>query len=202
MNAPATVVIRNILVATDFSRFSDHAVGAALALARHFDARLHMLHVVPTELMRKAALERLDGVARAHASGSEAEVLSKVSVADGQPASEIVGYAMREPVDLIVLGTHGRTGLAHVVMGSVAEAVVRTAPCHVLTVPLPAERAEAPSRPIEPVVATGPTAQPACVVCAKPSVDRICEACATRIRGQALARMIADEKAGRSDSAR
>lgn len=198
MNAPATVAIRNVLVATDFSRCSDHAIGAALALARHFGARLHMLHVVPNGLMRKAAADRLGAVAKAHeARADEGGVPSKITVAEGLPASEIVSYATREPVDLIVLGTHGRTGLAHVVMGSVAEAVVRTAPCQVLTIPMREERPEAPAHPAETAVAAEASARTGCLVCAKPSTDRICEACATRIRGQALERMNADEKAGR-----
>ena len=194
MNAPATVVIRNILVATDFSRCSDHAISAAVALARHFGARLHLLHVVPTELMRKAALDRLGAVARGHESEG---MPSRISVAEGQPASEIVRYATRESVDLIVLGTHGRTGLAHAVMGSVAETVVRTAPCQVLTIPLHETQREAPAQPSAAADAVGTEVRPGCLVCAKPSADRICEACATRLRGQALDRMVADEKAGR-----
>ena len=198
MNAPATVVIRNVLVATDFSRCSDHAIGAALALARHFDARLHVLHVIPTGIMRTAALDRLGAVVREHESRAEAGGMpSRISVAEGQPASEIVGYATREPVDLIVLGTHGRTGLAHAVMGSVAETVVRTAPCQVLTIPLHETQREAPAQPSAAADAVGTEVRPGCLVCAKPSADRICEACATRLRGQALDRMIAEEKAGR-----
>lgn len=197
MTAPATINIRNILVGTDFSRGSDQAVSAALALAGHFGAQLHLLHVVPTELMRPGAEERLGQVARAHEDG----VPLRTVVADGQPVSEIVGYAARESVDLIVVGTHGRTGLGHAVMGSVAEAVVRTAPCQVLTIPL---RDESPgveaARAPETAVAAESADPPACLVCARPSNDRICEACAVRVRGQALERLVAEEKAGRGGS--
>jgi universal stress protein A len=55
-------------------------------------------------------------------------------VVEGSPKAEIVRYARKQDIDLIVLATHGRTGLSHVLMGSVAESIVRTAPCPVLTV--------------------------------------------------------------------
>jgi nucleotide-binding universal stress UspA family protein len=199
MSAPAPLDIRNILVATDFSRGSDSALSAAIALAQQFGARLHLLHVVPTALMRPAAQDRLGQIARAHEEG----VPLRTFVTDGRPASGIVDYATRESVDLIVVGTHGRTGLGHAVMGSVAEAVVQTAPCQVLTIPLRAEsqRAEA-GPPRETVVAEEGATRARCLVCARPSDDRICEACAMRVRGQALERLVAEEKAGGGGSGR
>jgi len=191
MTAPDAVAIRNILVATDFSPCSDQAVRAALALARHFGARLHLLHVVPRAAEREAALDRLGAFAEAHVEG----VPFTAAVAAGRPAPEIVQHAERERVDLIVVGTHGRTGLAHVVMGSVAEAVVRTAPCQVLTIRLREETGETEAQPDQAVAAAA--VQRHCLVCAHPSDDRICEACTARIRGEALERMLDDEKAGR-----
>ncbi len=194
MIAPEALAIRNILVATDFSPFSDQAIRAAVALARHFGATLHLLHVVHHAPERAAALDRLGALAEAQADG----VSFTASVAVGRPAPEIVRYAAREQMDLVVVGTHGRTGLAHVVMGSVAEAVVRTSLCQVLTIRLRAPTGEPPPHPAE--TAAGVAAERHCLVCARPSADRICEACAARIRGEALERLLADEKAGRRGS--
>jgi nucleotide-binding universal stress UspA family protein len=193
MTAPE-VVIRNILVATDYSTQSEQAVRAAAALAVHFGATLHLLHVVHHAEERAAALERLGGIAEAEAGGAP----FTASVAVGRPAPEIVGYAAREQMDLIVVGTHGRTGLAHVVMGSVAEAVVRTAACQVLTIHLRPGAAAPATRPA--AAATAVAGESHCLVCALPSPDRICEACAARIRGEALERLLDDEKAGRRGS--
>lgn len=194
MIAPDAFAIRNILVATDFSPFSEQAIRGALALARHFGATLHLLHVVHRAADRAAALDRLGDFAEAQADG----VPFTASVAVGRPDQEIVRYAAREQMDLIVMGTHGRTGLAHVVMGSVAEAVVRTAPCQVLTIRLQAPSGEPPAHPAP---APAAAAESHCLVCALPSEDRICEACAARIRGEALERLLGDEKAGRRGSA-
>lgn len=195
MTAPDAVVIRNILVATDFSPCSDQAVRAALSLAQHFGAQLYLLHVVHRAAEREAALERLAAFVEAHAEG----VPFTAAVAAGRPAPEIVSHAEREHVNLIVVGTHGRTGLAHVVMGSVAEAVVRTAPCQVLTIRFREEAGEPAAQPAR--APTGAAVQPHCLVCARPSDDRICDTCTARIRGEALGRMLGDEKAGRPGSA-
>lgn len=191
MTATGELAIRNVLVATDFSPFSDQAVRAALALARHYGAALHLLHVVHHAPERAAALDRLGALAEAQTDG----VRFTASVAVGRPAAEIVRYASREQMDLIVVGTHGRTGLRHAVMGSVAEAVVRTARCQVLTIPLHATTADAPAHPA--AAPGGAVADGHCLVCALPSTERICEACAARIRGEALGRLLDDEKAGR-----
>ncbi|OFW05201.1 MAG: hypothetical protein A3I61_10605 [Acidobacteria bacterium RIFCSPLOWO2_02_FULL_68_18] len=193
MIAPDAFAIRNILVATDFSPCSERAVHAALALARRFGATLHLLHVVHRPAEREAALDRLGDYAEAQGDG----VPFTASIAVGRPEQEIVRYAAREQMDLVVMGTHGRTGLAHVVMGSVAETVVRTAPCQVLTIRLQAPKEEPAPHPVEaPAVA-----ESHCLVCALPSQDRICEPCAARIRGEALERLLEDEKAGRRGSA-
>jgi K+-sensing histidine kinase KdpD len=110
----------------------------------------------------------------------------------GRPAREIVRYARENGVDLIVVGTHGRTGVTRALVGSVAEAVVRLAPCSVLTVPVSAAQAEAPA--IEPP----PEAIPHfCVVCALETDDLICEACRSRIRRGALEGKLEAERSGR-----
>lgn len=111
-------------------------------------------------------------------------------VASGLAARQIAAYARRNGIDLIVIGTHGRTGVSHVLLGSVAEAVVRRAPCLVLAVPGRLAPAEA---------ASGEAAEVGtrCIVCAGPSPDLICEPCRTRIRSEALERKLQDERAGR-----
>ncbi len=143
-----------ILSATDFSEDSGFALGFAEEIARRFTAEIILLHVdqalAPVmmspemgpvmdigamtrvaEEQRVAAQKELDKiVARMRDSGLKARSMLKV----GSPFLEIVRVAQADGADLIVLGTHGRTGLAHVLMGSVAERVVRKAACPVLTI--------------------------------------------------------------------
>jgi nucleotide-binding universal stress UspA family protein len=148
--------INNILFPTDFS---DRALGAfhvACALARDYQARVTVLHV--RELPTAAFAEF--GAVPPPELPSRTEVMDKLHefdphdecihmeflLVDGIPADEIVKAAADYHCDLIVMGTHGRTGLSRLVMGSVAEEVVRKAPCPVLTLksPVPAvERLEA-----------------------------------------------------------
>jgi nucleotide-binding universal stress UspA family protein len=180
---------RQVLFATDFSEPSRHAGRTAVEIARHFGARLHVLHVVPPvtdpvpapEALRAAAAELGDGVPVVTA------------LASGRVASQIVDYARRNAVDLIVLGTHGRTGVSRAILGSVAEGVVRRASCRVLTVPMGV--AQAPGAPVQTDEAVETTS---CAVCAGPThEDLICEACRARIRGEALERKRGEERAGR-----
>ncbi len=105
MIAPRTVTMREVLVAMDFSQQSARALDAALA--QHFGARLHVLHVVPDVSEQKMALAKLKAFTGETLEGTE--IARAVSV--GQTAAEIVKYAGRKKIDLIVLGTHGRTGL-------------------------------------------------------------------------------------------
>lgn len=176
---------RQVLVAVDFSEASERALGVAREYAVAFGARLHLLHVVPptTDPVPQPRLEAL-------AAGLAGAVPVTTAVASGLPAAQIVRYAARNGIDLIVLGTHGRTGFSRALLGSVAEAVVRTAPCPVLTVPAqaPAPAPEAPA----------PAAPRRCLVCARPTEDDlICAACRALIRGEALERKHDEERAGR-----
>jgi universal stress protein A len=143
-----TMEIRLILAPTDFSEFSKQAVESALTLAQTFGAKLLLLHVVelpayPIEgfvpaigttliedLERQASLDLAQVLPQSR--NTSVEVLRQVVV--GNPYSQIIEIAQVEKADLIVMATHGRTGLSHLVMGSVAERVVRTAPCPVLTI--------------------------------------------------------------------
>jgi nucleotide-binding universal stress UspA family protein len=136
------IVLRNILVAMDFEPASDAALKYGRALARTFGARLHLLHVAENDFLRPSVTDPRvlnTALARRLSERLTAEDLAdrgacaRLEVAD-RPADAITGYAKREHIDLIVMGTHGRTGVTHMLTGSVAEHVVRTAPCPVLTV--------------------------------------------------------------------
>jgi universal stress protein A len=146
-----TESIHRILVPVDFSAHSEKAVRYATTVANRFGARLRLLHVVEDPFVAEAwgaeALvpdmpELLDTLTNA-AQQQIAELKKRLAahgfvvetaVITGQPAQTIVEHATRGRFDLIVMGTHGRTGLSHVVMGSIAERVVQKAPCAVLTV--------------------------------------------------------------------
>ena len=130
-----------ILVATDFSAPSEAALVYGRALADKFDAALHLIYVADNLFLHAVVSDgrSLDDVAtrRLQDRLTEADRLrGAVAVVEqsNEPASEILRYAKSANIDLIVMGTHGRTGLGRIVLGSVAEAVVRAAPCPVLTV--------------------------------------------------------------------
>ena len=136
--------LKRILVPTDFSETSAAALRYAIALGRRFAARIYLLNVsdYPNiaddedpiglfETMQNTAHDRL------HLLLTEQEVRElqpAYGIRIGHPADEIVRYAHEHAVDLIVMGTHGREGVMRVVLGSVAETVVRRALCPVLTV--------------------------------------------------------------------
>mgnify|MGYP003288102568 CR=1 FL=1 len=141
--------IRLILAPTDFSEFSKRVLRSALELAQTFEAKLSLLNVVepppsPIEGLVPSTLGAnfLDDLERQashalaavlpEAQSTKVEVVRRVVV--GIPYRKIIEVAAEEQADLIVMATHGRTGLSHLVMGSVAERVVRTAPCPVLTI--------------------------------------------------------------------
>jgi nucleotide-binding universal stress UspA family protein len=142
--------LHRILVPTDFSKSSSNALTYGVAFADKFGAELHLLHVVqdlalfvPEAVMLTPPMvppvEQFVSAARAALERAVQELTApKVSivpeVAEGTPFEEIVRFARERDIDLIVMGTHGHTGLAHLFMGSVAEKVVRRAPCPVLTV--------------------------------------------------------------------
>ena len=134
--------IQTILFPTDFSDHSERALELARALARDYGARLVLLHVAaPPELASEAALvfrvwfeqaelkRKLRRLVAAHANLRPEHCFEQ-----GDAAAEILRVAREERADLIVMGTHGRTGLGRLLMGSVAEQVLRRAPCPVLTV--------------------------------------------------------------------
>jgi nucleotide-binding universal stress UspA family protein len=138
--------IRTIIHATDFSDSSAAAFGVACALARDYGARLLVLHVlpepmglyigegvfVPPENEREEALKALRNLRAADAS-----VRVEHRLVEGNPVDEILRLAKNTDCDVLVLGTHGRKGLGRLLMGSVAEHVMRRATCPVVTVKTP-----------------------------------------------------------------
>jgi nucleotide-binding universal stress UspA family protein len=153
MMAPVT----KILVPTDFSETADAALEYAKVLAGQMGASLHLLHVfsdpyaaaahapevyvvLPPEY-RERALENARECLRTRLTPDEEERFAGTSaIVVGLTAREIVEFADQNAMDLIVMGTHGRRGVAHLLLGSVAEHVVRTAACPVLTVRDPGTR--------------------------------------------------------------
>jgi nucleotide-binding universal stress UspA family protein len=146
------IALKKILVATDFSEPAEAALAYGRAFARTFGATLYLLHVVDDmyvrlggdayaavlpELQEDVEREARQRLARIAAEDDVQSLAMEMIVTSGATAQAIVDYAEKENVQLIVVGTHGRGGVAHLLMGSVAERVVRTAHCPVLTVRRP-----------------------------------------------------------------
>jgi nucleotide-binding universal stress UspA family protein len=144
-------LIQTILVPIDFSEHSAAALGLATELAKSTDAALHLVHVddfiaytlpngaVIYDAMTLAGLredmrQRLLGLQAGVQKAGIARV--QTTVLEGQPDVEIVRHAGQLPADLIIIGTHGRRGFSHLMLGSVAERVARKACCPVIAVPL------------------------------------------------------------------
>jgi nucleotide-binding universal stress UspA family protein len=146
------VSIKKIAFCTDFSENADQAFEMAFDLTQKYQAQLLLIHVVPPLVFPSPVMEDFiseqaslqfseDAIQRAMEQ-TEKNYLGKmgdyknslVRVLSGHPASEILNFVDQENVDLVVMGTHGFTGLAHFFLGSTAEKVVRRADCSVLTV--------------------------------------------------------------------
>lgn len=142
--------ITRILVPTDFSATADAALDYAHVLAERFGAALELLHVLDDPFvadgmaaeayiseapaLRTSMLQEAQERLRHRASAREGVPTITTEVLFGHGARTIAEHATERGSDLIVMGTHGRTGFAHLLLGSVAEQLVRTAPCPVLTV--------------------------------------------------------------------
>ena len=143
------IALKNILVATDFSESAAVALAYGRDLARTFNARLHLVHLVEDVMMRYSpevgfAVPELQKNLEASAKRDldalvtdddrrTLDLVPVVKTAFNIPTG-VIEYAKANAIDLIVTGTHGRGAMKHFLMGSVAERVVRTAPCPVLTV--------------------------------------------------------------------
>lgn len=145
---------RAIVAATDFSDASLLAVETALDLVLDTDGSLYLLHVIDMpatygpmigpisesyEALKKSSMERLEDLIPENRSKS---ILIEKVVQWGSPASTIAEFAADRGADMIVVGTHGRTGLSRMLMGSTAESLLRQAPCQVLVVKPKVVRAE------------------------------------------------------------
>jgi nucleotide-binding universal stress UspA family protein len=166
--------INEILLPTDFSTAADAAALVATAMARETGARLHLAHVVPPATDPSLGSEQLTRLGRQLGSGLAVEL----ALLSGRAAREITTYARDKGIDLIVMSTHGRTGVSRTLLGSVAEAVVRLSPCLVLTVPMALPKAG---------TLEGHLVPHHCIVCAGQTDDLVCETCRARIRGGARA---------------
>jgi len=139
--------IQSILYATDFSAQAESAFPLAVALARDYGANLTIAHVIPVPVF---AYTTGDIAAVPQSSREEVRTLLEeinpkdpsvhvdYEVGEGEPSTEILEMAKKLHCDLIIIGTHGRTGLSRLLAGSVAEEVMRYAPCPVLTIRYPA----------------------------------------------------------------
>lgn len=138
--------VKRILVPIDYSEGSEAAVRYAASLATEYDAELHVVHVYepPAPYVNAgfaaASLPETEEMNEAQERAQLDKVQPPTSVAVyrellvGTPIDELVEYVEQNGVDLVVMGTHGRTGLERLLMGSVAEGLVRRAPCAVLTI--------------------------------------------------------------------
>jgi len=147
------IALKNILVATDFGEAADAALAYGRELARTFDSTLHVLNVADDVYVRLggdayvavlpdlqkdleiAARKQLDDLVIDN--DPRPVPVKKAVLTSSATAAAIVQYARDHTIDLVIVGTHGRGAVAHLLMGSVAEKVVRTAPCPVLTVRYP-----------------------------------------------------------------
>lgn len=142
-------MFEKILVPVDFSEYTDGIVLCASEIARRFGSSLHLLHVIPnmdyfTPYESFMAAENMVEVQKGIAGEVEKDlegVAAKIkdlsvtkAIRTGVAFIEIIDYVKAEGIGLIVMGTHGRGGLEHILIGSVAEKVVRKSPCPVLTI--------------------------------------------------------------------
>jgi nucleotide-binding universal stress UspA family protein len=149
------IKLKKILYPTDFSESSLEALKYGISFAREFKAKLVLLHVVNEKvfseglnLPRVVSIEELEREMTAEAERQLKVIVppeershldTETVILKGNPFIEIIRYAHEQDVDLIIIGTHGRSGVEHIIFGSTAEKVVRKAPCPVLSVK-PAQR--------------------------------------------------------------
>ena len=144
------IAIRKILAPTDFSPHAETAVRYACGLAERLGSELHLLHVLsdvvpagpdpmltpvmPPEYYRESEAQSLETLGHTLDPSWGEPPIVRTAVVWSSSVDGIVDYARDHEVDLVVIATHGRTGLSHVLLGSVAERIVREAPCPVLTI--------------------------------------------------------------------
>jgi nucleotide-binding universal stress UspA family protein len=146
------ILLKRILVPIDFSEYSKNALRYAVPFAKQFEAELLLMYVVeptiyPSDFafgpvtvpnlereLRERASSELERLVKTYIKGA---VAVKTAIRTGKPSLEIIRWAKEETVDLIIIATHGHSGVEHVLFGSTTEKVVRKAPCPVLTLRSP-----------------------------------------------------------------
>ena len=146
LHSPESMIIKHILVPVDFSDGTEASITSATELARKFSALVTLYHVMQMmhppglepvfteEKERKALQDETEKQLRKLAGSIAPMAEVETALEAGVPWDKIVTYADKHGVDLIVMATHGRSGLKHLMLGSVAERVVQHAPCSVLVV--------------------------------------------------------------------
>lgn len=141
-------MFKKILCPLDFSEFTDEIVNYAVNIAGKYGAELHFLHIVPNlnyftpyeSFLTPENLIAIEKNIEAEVDKDFEKIIKKVDmpvkkiVKNGAPFVEIIDYVKAESIDLVIMGTHGRSGIEHILIGSVAEKVVRKSPCPVLTI--------------------------------------------------------------------
>lgn len=143
ISIPRTIELRRILYATDFSRASERALPILSTVARHYKSQLHLAHIWSPEpypipdpnfnLLDKGEEKARTNMADLLHAPELQDLSLTVELEGGGPVERIANYVKKHSIDLVVLGTHGRRGFTHTVMGSVAEDLFRTLKCAVLT---------------------------------------------------------------------
>lgn len=142
------VNIKNILCPIDYSVYSEMALKYAIEFAEKYQAKLYLMHVLDirvydindpdlynVNIIDEETINKLrERLLKCVNEDAKNKISVEAIIIQGVPFAEIIKAAKECKIDLIVLGTHGRTGLSHAIMGSVAEKVVRKAPCPVLTI--------------------------------------------------------------------
>lgn len=141
-------MFKKILCPVDFSEFTDETLAYAVDIAKKYQSELHLLHVIPNlnyftpyeSFLTPENLVAVEKNIENEINDDFDKILNKLDVPakkiikNGAAFVEIIEYAASESIDLIIMGTHGRSGIKHVLIGSVAEKTIRKATCPVLTV--------------------------------------------------------------------
>jgi nucleotide-binding universal stress UspA family protein len=221
-NGGSRMEIKRILVPTDFSEGSNKAEDQALFLAKMFKAKIILIHVIessayaldtslippgdPFGLREKLVEMTEERVRLLKEKGGEAEGICVIGV----PYVEIIKAVREYDADWVIMGTHGRRGLAHVLLGSTAERVIQRVQCPVLTVKADKKAAaeeekkeslEGQRRMVEEMVPPGEK-KAYCHLCGQVSHDIICDACKVRVQSEAFEMRQRVEKEGRVDTGR
>lgn len=141
-------MFKKILCPIDFSEFTDEILEYALDITKKFNAELHLIHVIPNlnyftpyeSFFTPENLIVVEQNLETEVNKDFDNVMKKIDIPvkkiikTGAAFVEIIDYVKSESIDLVIMGTHGRTGIEHILIGSVAEKVVRKSPCPVLTI--------------------------------------------------------------------